>query len=40
LGEGESVASAPIRKADVGGSSLMAEAGWKLEATPENPWAE
>lgn len=30
--------SAPIRKADVGGSSLMAEAGWKLEATPENPW--
>ena len=24
----------------VGGSSLMAEAGWKLEATPENPWAE
>lgn len=30
--------SASIRKADVGGSSLMAEAGWKLEATPENPW--
>ncbi len=30
--------SAPIRKADVGGSSLMAEAGWKLEATSENPW--
>ena len=28
------------RICNVGGSSLMAEAGWKLEATPENPWAE
>ena len=30
--------SAPIRKADIGGSSLMAEAGWKLESNQENPW--
>ena len=29
---------ANIRKADIGGSSLMAEAGWKLEATQDNPW--
>lgn len=30
--------SANIRKADIGGSSLMAEAGWKLEATKDSPW--
>lgn len=30
--------SANIRKADIGGSSMMAEAGWKLEATKESPW--
>lgn len=30
--------SAAIRKADMGGSSLMAEAGWKLESTSDNPW--
>lgn len=30
--------SAKIRKADIGGSSLMAEAGWKLEANKDNPW--
>lgn len=30
--------SAKIRKADIGGSSLMAEAGWKLEANRDNPW--
>ncbi|WP_147369923.1 autotransporter outer membrane beta-barrel domain-containing protein [Mitsuokella sp. AF33-22] len=30
--------SSPIRKADIGGSSLMAEAGWKLESNQENPW--
>ena len=30
--------SANIRKADIGGSSLMAEAGWKLEATRDSPW--
>lgn len=30
--------SAPICKADIGGSSLMAEAGWKLESNQENPW--
>lgn len=30
--------SASIRKADTGGSSLMMEAGWKQEATNENPW--
>lgn len=30
--------SAPIRKADIGGSSLMAEAGWQKEATKDNPW--
>lgn len=29
---------APIRQADIGGSSLMAELGWKREATPDNPW--
>ena len=30
--------SANIRKADIGGSSMMAEAGWKLEATKDSPW--
>ena len=30
--------SANIRKADTGGSSMMAEAGWKLEATKNSPW--
>lgn len=30
--------SANIRKADIGGSSLMAEAGWKREATKDSPW--
>lgn len=29
---------ADIRKADIGGSSMMAEAGWKLEATKDSPW--
>ena len=29
---------APIRSADIGGSSLMAEAGRQFEATRENPW--
>lgn len=29
---------ADIRKADIGGSSMMAEAGWKLEATKDRPW--
>lgn len=29
---------ADIRKADLGGSSMMAEAGWKLEATKDSPW--
>lgn len=31
--------NAPIRSTDTKGSSLMAEAGWKLESTKENPWA-
>lgn len=30
--------SARIREADIGGSSMMAEAGWKLEATNDSPW--
>lgn len=30
--------SAAIRSTDTKGSSLMAEAGWKLESTRENPW--
>lgn len=30
--------SADIRKADIGGNSIMAEAGWKREATRDNPW--
>lgn len=29
---------ADIRKADIEGSSMMAEAGWKLEATKDSPW--
>ncbi|MEE3395714.1 MAG: hypothetical protein VZR04_00030 [Succiniclasticum sp.] len=29
---------APIEKTDTGGSSLMAEIGWKKEATKEDPW--
>lgn len=29
---------ADVRKADIGGSSMMAEAGWKLEATKDSPW--
>lgn len=30
--------SAPIRRADAGGSSAMLELGWKQEATKESPW--
>lgn len=30
--------SAPIRRADAGGSSVMGEVGWKLEATAASPW--
>lgn len=30
--------SANIRKSDTGGSSMMAEAGWKMEATNDSPW--
>jgi hypothetical protein len=29
---------APIEKTDTGGSSAMLEAGWKREATKDNPW--
>ena len=32
------ILAADIRKADIGGNSLMAEAGWKMEATKDNPW--
>lgn len=30
--------NAPIRSTDTKGSSLMAEAGWKLESAHDNPW--
>ena len=35
---GSSLLRAPIEETDIGGSSVMAEIGWKREATKENPW--
>ena len=35
---GSSLLRAPIEETDIGGSSIMAEIGWKREATKENPW--